>query len=458
MTQIVEMPLWLLLLILAFAAVTFASHFLFPSVRWFLRVRAERVVAKLNKRLSRPIEPFKLARRYDTIQRLTYDPGVLEAVTERARETGVREDVVLEEARDYAREIAPAFSATMYFGLAIRIARWLSTALYRVRIVHLDPESQSLEEGATVIYVINHRSNMDYVLLTYLASESSALSFAMGEWGRTWPLRPVLRAIGGYFIRRKNGNTLYRRVLAQYVHLATSEGLTQAIFPEGRLSLDGAPQKPKFGLLSYVLQAKSERDIIFVPVSVNYDRVLEDRVLLDAAKAGKRRFKVRMGAVLGNTYKILRRRFDDKDYRFGHAAVVFGTPIRLRDIEFPPEGADPSPAEVVGETLMAAISKGVPVLPVPLIAEVLGEGEFDVPALIEKVKRRAEELGQSHVHFPETGIEAGVHEAIKGLSIRKVIRVPEDSSGPIEILEPEILGFYARSVAHLRTLPAAVET
>jgi glycerol-3-phosphate O-acyltransferase len=70
----VEMPVWLLVLILLFAGVTFASHFLFPSVRWFFRKRAERVIDELNKRLERPIQPFKLARRYDMIQRLTYDP------------------------------------------------------------------------------------------------------------------------------------------------------------------------------------------------------------------------------------------------------------------------------------------------------------------------------------------------------------------------------------------------
>ena len=76
MTSTVELPLWFFVLILLFAAVTFASHFLFPSVRWFFRRRLERAVKRLNQRLVRPIEPFKLARRYDMIQRLIYDPEV----------------------------------------------------------------------------------------------------------------------------------------------------------------------------------------------------------------------------------------------------------------------------------------------------------------------------------------------------------------------------------------------
>jgi glycerol-3-phosphate O-acyltransferase len=84
MFRMVELHLWLLALILVFAGITLASHFLFPSVRWFFRLRAERALARINARLDRPIELFKLARRQDMIVRLTYDPRVLEAVTEHA--------------------------------------------------------------------------------------------------------------------------------------------------------------------------------------------------------------------------------------------------------------------------------------------------------------------------------------------------------------------------------------
>ncbi|MEY3534116.1 MAG: hypothetical protein RI979_2140, partial [Pseudomonadota bacterium] len=100
MFQDVTLPLWLLILIVGFAAVTFASHFLFP-----------RALAQLNTRLDRPIELFKLARRQDMIVRLVYDPRVMEAVADHAAETGVPGGVAFEEARLYAREIVPAFSA-----------------------------------------------------------------------------------------------------------------------------------------------------------------------------------------------------------------------------------------------------------------------------------------------------------------------------------------------------------
>jgi len=99
MTQPITLPLWAFVLILLFAAVTFASHFLFPSVRWFFRKRAERLVAQLNTRLQRPIEPFKLAKRYDMIQRLLYDPAITKAIYDHAQDNDVPENVAFETAR-----------------------------------------------------------------------------------------------------------------------------------------------------------------------------------------------------------------------------------------------------------------------------------------------------------------------------------------------------------------------
>ncbi|MBU0780413.1 MAG: 1-acyl-sn-glycerol-3-phosphate acyltransferase, partial [Alphaproteobacteria bacterium] len=238
MTHSVTLPAWAFVLIVLFAAVTFASHFLFPSVRWFFRKRAERVIARLNQRLARPIEPFKLARRYDMIQRLIYDPEVTQAIVDYAHEHDVPENVAFEKAKSYAREIVPSFSATAYFSFGMRVARFLSNTLYRVRIATFPrQELNQLDPEATIIFVMNHRSNMDYVLVTYLVSRAGALSYAVGEWARVWPLSALIRALGAYFIRRRSRGDLYRRVLARYVQMATDAGVTQAMFPEGGLSL-----------------------------------------------------------------------------------------------------------------------------------------------------------------------------------------------------------------------------
>ena len=270
MTQTIELPIWLFAVILLFAAVTALSHFLLPSVRWFFRRRLEKAVAQLNTRLTRPIEPFKLARRHDMIQRLIYDPQISQAIVDHARAEGIPENVASEQARRYAREIVPSFSAFAYFSFGIRLARFLANALYDVRTgTQNDAVIEGIPPDATVIFIMNHRSNMDYVLVTYLAGEASALSYAVGEWARVWPLSRLIRSMGAYFIRRKSRGALYRKVLARYVQMATEGGVTQAIFPEGGLSLNGKLMPPKMGLLGYVLEADlKDRDVVFVPVAI----------------------------------------------------------------------------------------------------------------------------------------------------------------------------------------------
>jgi glycerol-3-phosphate O-acyltransferase len=255
MTQNVQLPLWLFILILLFAAVTALSHFLLPSVRWFFRLRLERAVKRLNTRLKRPIEPFKLARRYDMIQRLIYDPEVTREIVAYAKANNVPENVAFEKARRYAREIVPSFSAFTYFSFAIRLTRLLVNSVYRVKTAPTnDAVFDAIPKDATVVFVMNHRSNMDYVLVTYLAARDSALSYAVGEWARVWPLSWLIKSLGAYFIRRTARTALYRKVLARYVQMATAGGVNQAFYPEGGLSLTGAVRPPKMGLLSYLVE------------------------------------------------------------------------------------------------------------------------------------------------------------------------------------------------------------
>ncbi|MBV1867343.1 MAG: 1-acyl-sn-glycerol-3-phosphate acyltransferase [Marinosulfonomonas sp.] len=451
MFRTVELPLWLMILILAFAAVTALSHFLLPSVRWFFRRRMERVVAKLNTRLQRPIEPFKLLRRQDTIQRLIYDPKVAQAVAEHAAETGVREDVAFQEAHRYAREIVPSFSATAYFGFATRAAKLLSRAFYRVRLGHFDKEAvRAISSDATVVFVMNHRSNMDYVLVTYLAGETSALSYAVGEWAHVWPLSRLIRAMGAYFIRRKSRNLLYRRVLARYVQMATKAGVAQAVFPEGALSLTGKVGDPKLGLLSYMVSdfvAGEGRDIVFVPVALNYDRVLEDRVLLAAGSAAKRKFRLRWRDALRYLVKHLFQRLSGRFVRFGYAAVSFGAPLSLA--QFPVnEGSDRT--KQVGKELMARIRAITPVLPVPLVAACLLEaGEIlRRDELKNRVRNKVRTLESRGVPVPilEQDTDQEIDVAINHILMRQIAK--DTSSGiAVEGSESALLEYYAASIS-----------
>ncbi|MFZ5964007.1 1-acyl-sn-glycerol-3-phosphate acyltransferase [Thalassococcus sp. BH17M4-6] len=447
MTSTISLPVWVFVLILLFAAVTFASHFLFPSVRWFLRRRAERVVARLNARLERPIQPFELARRTDMIQRLCYDPQVTEAIVQHARENGVREDVAFEKARRYAREIVPSFSATAYFSIAIRLARLFSNALYHVRLGHQgDTTLADVDPDATVVFVMNHRSNMDYVLVTYLAAQRSALSYAVGEWARVWPLSFLIKAMGAYFIRRKSRNALYRRVLARYVQMATAGGVAQAMFPEGGLSLTGALAEPKIGLLKYLTDDADlkARDIVFVPVALNYDRVLEDRILIEAGASGTRRFRARISVVAFFALRLLWRRITGRFKRFGYAAVSFGKPLSLRGD--PALASDP---DALASRIMGRIADAVPVLPVPLLAHILlTGGPLDRAGLEKAFASRTAHLDPRILHLPRDSRSFAVEGALTILTRRGMIKDTADGFAVVDA-ERATLEYYANSIRHL---------
>jgi glycerol-3-phosphate O-acyltransferase len=450
MGETVEMPLWALVLLVGFAAVTFASHFLFPSVRWFLRRRLERAVARLNTRLQRPIEPFKLARRYDMIQRLIYDPEVSRAIAAHARAEGIPENVAFEQARRYAREIVPSFSATAYFGIAIKLAKWLSRSLYRVRLGHFDEAAlAAVDREATVVFVMNHRSNMDYVLVTWLAAERSALSYAVGEWARVWPLSRLIKAMGAYFIRRKSRGELYRRVLARYVGMATDGGVTQAMFPEGGLSLSGGLQPPKLGLLKYLVEERRPdgRDVVFVPVAINYDRVFEDRLLVAAGQAGGRRFPARISVVAGFVLRQVWLRLRRRYHRHGYAAVSFGAPMSLAEFERDHPAAG---VEGLAQALMARIGAEVPVLPVPLVARALirSEGPLTREGLDAALAEMLAEVPRAHVHLPRKDLGYAARFGIQVLRKRGMI---EERQGAFVITEAErpVVAYYAASIDHL---------
>ena len=446
MTQPVTLPLWAFILILLFAAVTFASHFLFPSVRWFFRRRAERLIEQLNSKLQRPIEPFKLAHRYDMIQRLLYDPEITKAIVEHAQVNDVPENVAFEQANKYAREIVPSFSATAYFTFGMRFAKWLSRILYRVRLGSFDRDAlEALDKDATVIFVMNHRSNMDYVLVTYLVSRASALSYAVGEWARVWPLSGVIRAMGAYFIRRRYRTGLYRRVLARYVQLSTEGGVTQAMFPEGGLSLNGAVGNPKLGLLSYIVEnfEAGGREVIFVPVALNYDQVLEDRFLIKAGKGGNRRFRPPLLTVIKSVANYFWLRMTGKFKGFGTASVAFGAPLYLSNFSV----ATDLTSEVAQE-LMGRIRAVVPVLAAPLVARAITKGGAETSDAIEiEVASMLSCLAEKRMPLPKRDVPAIVEETLSRFALRNLIGIDGDSVHTLGE-GASVLEYYANSIEH----------
>jgi glycerol-3-phosphate O-acyltransferase len=464
----VTLPLWVVIIVALLAAWAAVDRILVPSVRWAMRRRANRAIDELNTRLKLRIQPFKLTARQVLIDRLVFDPEVLHAADEYARDGGVPREVAMEKVKRYAEEIVPSFSAYAYFRIGTRIARSVSKMLYRVRIGYRNDDAlAAVDPSSSVIFVINHRSNMDYVLVTYVAATSSALSYAVGEWAQVWGLRGLIRSMGAYFISRDSREALYRKVLARYVHMATSAGVTQAIFPEGGLSRDGRLRPPKFGLLSYMVSGfdpLGPRDVVFVPVAVNYDRVLEDRMLTSAANTepGKKPvFGFNAAVFARHVFHHIWMAMRGEWYRFGYTCVSFGEPVSLRkhvgeaNIDFRLLAAEPRHAEVenLGNKLMQAVGRVVPALPVSLVSTAMLEAGENPLSLLDIKQRVSSLIGElesrgTYVHIPRADRDYAISVGLRMLTLRHLV-LEEDGNYRANPAELILLKYYANAIVHL---------
>jgi glycerol-3-phosphate O-acyltransferase len=182
MTEPVPIPFWIVLVLVILAAVAVFDRIFAPGVRWYFRRRVNDALDELNARLDLKIQPFKLTRKQTLIDQLLYDQDVIRAIDHEHQLSGKPRAVIMAEANRFASEIVPSFSPLTYFGIGTRLSKWLSEFAYRVRLGFTDDEAfKHIPGNASVVFVINHRSNMDYVLVTYLASKRASLSYAVGE-------------------------------------------------------------------------------------------------------------------------------------------------------------------------------------------------------------------------------------------------------------------------------------
>lgn len=331
------------------------------------------------------IDRFKLKRRHAEIELEVFGSReVVHAVQAYARDHHVSVDEARVQARRYLQEIVPKFNLLAYYRIGAPVARAIMHFLYRV-VVERKPIRDFTErvKGAAVVYVINHRSNADYVLVAHMLFKFISLSYAIGEWARVWPLNHVFKWFGGYFVRRRYREPLYHAVLARFVQTITRHGVTQGIFIEGGLTRDGAFGRPKLGMLDYLVTAKRDPEftapLYVIPTAVNYDRVLEDRNLTDELRGREERstkaqkLRTTFDYLFRNFFRGLLRRFK----RYGYAIVTFGTPVSVDEfIRVHPavlsERYEDRKADLqrLAETIMTEISDALPVTPVTMVASI----------------------------------------------------------------------------------------
>ena len=466
--ETITLPYWIFILLVVFAAIMVLDRILLPGARWYLKRRVNRVIEEINTRLDIEIRPFQFTRRQALIDQLVFDEKVIDAIKIYADEKKMPHAVAQEKARKYATEIIPAFNAYIYFRIGYWLAKKMARLVYRVRVGFYDKDKISKSDSnSSVVFVMNHRSNMDYILVSFLAAEKTTLSYAVGEWARIWPLQTLIKAMGAFFVRRNSGNALYRKVLERYVNMSTRAGVCQAVFLEGGLTRDGALRDPRLGFLDYMLRdyhPHNDRDIIFIPVGINYDRVIEDRSLIRRLdKTAKKRsawfiIKTSVAFIFKNASLSRKNRWR----RFGYASVNFGEPISAKEyceenqVDFSSLDKEERFVSVgsLADTIMKNVTHVVPVVPTALVSELLIKNKNEWKSELELKAECCDRINQLKELGAPIDISSSAVESVLGSAIDILIGrgLVEEKNNLYRMKESEfdIVNYYANSIVHWR--------
>ncbi len=442
------------------------------ALEFLTRTVNRSAIRSLRKRGAR-IDRFKLTAKRRISDSLRTDPEIAKAVNVHVRENGVSAEAAWTKVDRYIDEIVPFFNILAYYRFGYFASRTLLNMFYKVSAdQHGAAGADSLPKDAIVVYLMNHRSNADYVLVGYVLTGRVAISYAVGEWARAFPLEYIFKSFGSYFVRRKFREPLYHKVLERYVQLITKNGVTQGIFPEGGLSRDGKLRAPKIGLLDYIIGVAGEpeyRDRIYlVPVAINYDRVLEDRSLLrELASSQGRATSPKSTQALEvarylwwNSARLVARRWK----RYGRAAVTIGEPVHLapwfvaqaqtgEDLFELPKHERLAKVQELCDEMMARVGAIIPVTPVTLACAAIQSLDSDfIPhdRLIERMADMRDVLGElnARVIKSEGDITETFDRAWRMLRMRRML-VEAGNGYAVLPGNRGLVSYYANSIAHL---------
>lgn len=199
------------------------------------------------------------------------------------------------EATAHLDEIASNYSPKIIrlFDISIRIMMKFIFDGMVIDYEGLDRIKQQSKKGP-IILVPCHKSHLDYLILSYVFFHNNmpCPQIAAGTNLSFWPLGPVFRGGGAFFLRRTfKGDPLYPKIFSAYLYKILDEGFHVEFFIEGGRSRTGKLLAPKLGFLFLLWDAflKSDwADMYFVPVFIGYDRVLEEKGYINELGGGKK--------------------------------------------------------------------------------------------------------------------------------------------------------------------------
>ncbi len=215
----------------------------------------------------------------------------------------------------YANEIAGSFKPNSYRVTRELIKFWFARLLNgarvkkfgaffrnqytlrdKIQIVGKVKLLRKLAKKGTVVMVPTHFSNLDSILIGWVIHSLGLPAFIYGAGLNLFNIKIFayfMNSLGAYKVDRRKKNLPYLETLKMYSNLAIQKGAHSLFFPGGTRSRSGLIEKQlKLGLLSTAIEAQRNlylenptatevRKIFVVPVTLNYNFVLEAPDLID---------------------------------------------------------------------------------------------------------------------------------------------------------------------------------
>lgn len=230
----------------------------------------------------------------------------------------------------YLDEIAAQYNIVI-IKIFAGLIKWIVNTIFEGVTVNMDMlnKVKSMSKKGPLILIPCHKSHIDYMILSYIlyVNNMPCPLVAAGKNLSFWPMGPIFRGGGAFFIRRTfKGAVLYSKVFVEYIYKLLEDGFNIEFFIEGGRSRTGKLILPKLGLLSILLNAYKDGacdDMIFVPIYIGYDRVVEESSYLNEIEGGQKEPE--------NLLQIIKARKLLKK-RCGKIYIKFHQPLSLNEL------------------------------------------------------------------------------------------------------------------------------
>ena len=361
------------------------------------------------------------------------------------------------EAGKYFEEIAADYNMT-YIQAFVKVLNWFWKKIFEGIDVDMDGLERVREwaRKGTLIYVPSHKSHIDYLILNYILYNYHMHTprITAGKNLAFWPMGQIFRKCGAFFIRRSfKGKKLYSEVFQAYIKSLLEEGHPIEFFIEGGRSRNGKLILPKTGFLSILLGAYREgfcKDLIFIPASIIYDRIIEEKSYQKEIAGGLKKKE--------NFRQIIKaRRFLKK--RYGKIYIRFSHPFSLNEYLSQIDSSVKNAPRRLAFHLVQSINAISLVTPLSLIATAIlanHQRGFHLSELAETVNILLRFIKSYDVPTASTLVDSAktIEETLSLLINQKVVDFLEDATGKEETFyyvdeDNKIkLEYYKNSIIH----------